>query len=130
MFYLHAYNDVLLPPFRPWCEATFQQACDVLYLDLPLSSDAPGGMPEYRSSLVSSFFYKFFLTVLSQLKGESLPSQVVSATQPFKRDPVRSAQWFQKVSPEQSSSGNVGRPVMHLSALQQATGEARWVCVT
>ena len=116
----------ILSPLRPWCESTFQQVCDLLLLDFPLSSDAPGGMPEYRCSLVTSFFYKFFLTVLHQLKNEALPCEVVSATQSFKRSAVQSSQGFQKVY-HQSSNSSVGRPMMHLSALQQATGEARYV---
>lgn len=116
-----------LLPFRPWCESTFQEACQLLLSELPLSSNAPGGMPEYRCSLVTSFFFKFYLTVLSHLDGEPLPNELMSATQPFKRDAVKSTQGFQKVSPQQSSDDTIGRPMMHLSALQQATGEARYI---
>ena len=112
-------------PSRPWCESTFQEACQLLLSDLPLASNAPGGMPEYRCSLVTSFFFKFYLTVLSQLKGENVSNGFVSITQPFKRDVARSTQGFQMVSPQQSADDTVGRPLMHLSALQQATGEAR-----
>ena len=111
--------------FRPWCETTLQEACQLLLSDLPLASNAPGGMPEYRCSLVTSFFFKFYLTVLSQLEGEGIPNEVISVTQPFKRDVARSTQGFQKVSTEQSTDDTIGRPVMHLSALKQAPGEAR-----
>ena len=111
--------------FRPWCETTFQEACRLLSSDLPLTSNAPGGMPEYRCSLVTSFFFKFYLTVLSQLEGEVIPNEVISVIQPFKREVARSTQGFQKVSIEQPTDDTIGRPMMHLSALQQATGEAR-----
>ena len=83
-------------------------------------------MPEYRSSLVTSFFFKFYLTVLSQLDGEPLPNELISATRPVQRDLVRSTQGFQKVCPQQSPEDTIGRPLMHMSALQQATGEARY----
>ena len=38
---------------------------------------------------------------------------------------MKSSQGFQRVPGDQPSSDVVGRPMMHLSALQQATGEAR-----
>ena len=65
--------------------------------------------------------------MLSQLEGESIPSEDICATLPFKRDVVRSTQGFQKVAPQQPAADCIGRPLMHLSALQQATGEARYI---
>ena len=115
--------------YRPWCESTFQDACQTLLSDLRLSSNAPGGMPEYRCSLVISFFFKFYLSVLSQLGEGTLPIELVSATQPFKRGVARSSQGFQRVPSQQLQDDTIGRPVMHLSALQQATGEARYMCL-
>ncbi|XP_064394935.1 xanthine dehydrogenase/oxidase-like isoform X3 [Halichondria panicea] len=53
---------------KPWCESTLEGVCPLLLEDLPLSPDVPGGMPDYRRSLVTSFFYKFYLTVLSRLE--------------------------------------------------------------
>ena len=114
--------------YRPWCESTFQEACQTLISDLSLSSNAPGGMPEYRCSLVISFFFKFYLAVLSQLGEGTLPIELISATQPFTRGVARSSQGFQKVPSQQLPDDTIGRPMMHLSALQQATGEARYMC--
>ncbi len=65
---------------RPWCESTLEGVCPLLLEDLPLPPDVPGGMPDYRRSLVTSFFYKFYLTVLSRLGSEPLPQDLVSAT--------------------------------------------------
>ena len=114
---------------RPWCESTLHEACHLLSSELSLPSNAPGGMPEYRTSLVASFFFKFYLTVLSQLDGEPLPNELISAPRPVKRDLVRSTQGFQKICSQQSPEDTIGRPLMHVSALQQATGEARYsVC--
>ena len=67
--------------------------------------------------------------MLSQLEGECLPTDVVSAIHPFKRDTVKSTQGFQRVASQQSTDDTVGRPMMHLTALQQATGEARYMYI-
>lgn len=82
-------------------------------------------MPEYRCSLVTSFFFKFYLAVLSQLGEATVPTELVSVTQPFSRGVVKSCQGFQSVPSQQLPDDTIGRPMMHLSALQQATGEAR-----
>ncbi len=147
---------MLLSLTRPWCESTLEAVCPLLLEDLPLPPDVPGGMPDYRRSLVTSFFYKFYLTVLSRLRSEPLPQDLISATRSvvhghllcrlitlffstvillthllylplrvFERPPVQSCQGFQSVSDEQLPEDSVGRPMMHLSALQQASGEAR-----
>ena len=106
--------------YRSWCESTFNDACSLLLEDFPLQLDAPGGMAEYRLSLVISFFFKFYLAVLSRVSKHSLASELVSATENFHKCPVSSAQAFQECQGDA-----VGRPMMHLSALEQATGEAR-----
>lgn len=49
-----------------------QDAVKSLLEEFPLKSDVPGGMPEYRRSLVISFFFKFFWCVRSQLPGSYL----------------------------------------------------------
>ena len=117
-----------LPP-RPWCESTLSEACQLLLEDLPLAPNAPGGMTEFRLSLVTSFFFKFYLTVLSRISTVPLPHELESTTLPFHRDPVQSSQGFQRIPGDQPSDDAVGRPMMQLSALKQATGEARYVCV-
>ena len=40
--------------------------------DLPLAPGATGGQVEYRRSLASSFFFKFYLTVSEQLSTEEV----------------------------------------------------------
>ena len=62
----------------------------------------------------------------SRLEGEPLPNELISATQLYEREPVKSTQGFQTVPGDQLSQDKVGRPMMHLSALQQASGEARY----
>jgi len=50
---------------------------------------------------------------------------MLSAIEPFSRPPIKSSQGFQTVPEAQLNHDAVGRPMMHLSAFKQATGEAR-----
>ncbi|XP_022782226.1 xanthine dehydrogenase/oxidase-like [Stylophora pistillata] len=84
---------------RTWKENIVQEACKLLAEDLPLAPGAPGGQVEYRRSLSSSFFFKFYLIVSQQLSHKEVPDDH------FEEDMV-------------------GRPVPHLAAAKQATGEA------
>ena len=51
----------------PWDNSLLEEALRLIPLDLPASSDVPGGMPQYRQTLSMSFFYKFFMTVLGRV---------------------------------------------------------------
>ena len=70
---------------REWNETTLEEATRLLSEELQLPPDAPGGMPEYRKSLVTSFFFKFYLTVSRLLSPHSLPQPLHSATCTFNR---------------------------------------------
>ncbi|KAK5891015.1 hypothetical protein CgunFtcFv8_018312 [Champsocephalus gunnari] len=108
---------------RPWREELLQEACSSLAEEMTLDPSAPGGMVTYRRTLTLSLFYKFYLTVLQKLrgqgvKGEELQSEYLSASEIFHPETPAAV-------PEGRSQEDVlGRPMMHLSALQQATGEA------
>ena len=52
-----------------WEEKLLEEAFPSLLQEFPLTSDVPGGMPEYRKSLILSFFLKYFLSVKKQLPG-------------------------------------------------------------
>ncbi|XP_078350679.1 xanthine dehydrogenase/oxidase-like [Oculina patagonica] len=115
---------------RKWDESLVQDACQLLAEDLPLAPGSPGGQVEYRRSLASSFFFKFYLNV-SQCLGNNeldakdlLPKIYESGTKHFHRDATHSIQTFQEVPDDQSSEDMVGRPVPHLAAAKHATGEA------
>ncbi|XP_062980216.1 xanthine dehydrogenase/oxidase-like [Elgaria multicarinata webbii] len=118
---------------REWKENLLQEACHRLAGEMNLSPSAPGGMVDFRRTLVLSFFFKFYLTVLQKLSlelngnnnlGDVVPSRYASATELFHKDPVNNVQLFQEVPPGQSIEDTVGRPLMHLSAAKQASGEA------
>ncbi|KAL7987417.1 hypothetical protein Chor_006336 [Crotalus horridus] len=118
---------------REWKEELLQEACRLLAEEMNLSPSVPGGMVDFRRTLVLSFFFKFYLTVLQKRSEElndnnnlsnSIPPTHASATKLFNKDPVSNVQLFQEVPIEQSIDDTVGRPLMHLSAAKQASGEA------
>uniref|UniRef100_A0A8C2DPD9 xanthine dehydrogenase n=1 Tax=Cyprinus carpio TaxID=7962 RepID=A0A8C2DPD9_CYPCA len=94
---------------RQWNEELLEEACTSLAEEMSLSPSAPGGMVTYRRTLTISLFYKFFLNVQHKLSLDLLKEAfniVFFAVPPGYSDDV------------------VGQPIMHLSALKQATGEA------
>uniref|UniRef100_A0A673CXA8 xanthine dehydrogenase n=1 Tax=Sphaeramia orbicularis TaxID=375764 RepID=A0A673CXA8_9TELE len=98
---------------RQWDDETLGRAYEVLLEELVLPPSAPGGKVEFRRSLTLSLLFKFNLEVLHKLRHMIQPS-----LQEF-QTPLP-----QSVSQEQNSQDPVGRPIMHRSALSQATGEA------
>ncbi len=58
---------------RAWDADMVAVACQTLAEEVRLAPDTPGGMVEYRQSLVTSLFFKFFLTVAAALDGDSVP---------------------------------------------------------
>ncbi|XP_062863680.1 xanthine dehydrogenase/oxidase isoform X2 [Trichomycterus rosablanca] len=116
---------------RRWDEDMMHDACSLLATEMTLSPSAPGGMVTYRRTLTISLFFKFYLTVQHKLAQEYLSVEAVrpdytSAIELFHLDSPSSVQLYQEVRPGQTTSDVVGRPVMHLSALKQATGEAMY----
>uniref|UniRef100_A0A3Q3N181 Xanthine dehydrogenase/oxidase n=1 Tax=Mastacembelus armatus TaxID=205130 RepID=A0A3Q3N181_9TELE len=114
---------------RCWGEELLQEACSSLAEEMTLDPSAPGGMVTYRRTLTLSLFYKFYLTVLQKLRLQGVNVEVVrsdclSATEIYRPQAPSSVQIYQAVPEGQSQDDVVGRPMMHLSALKQATGEA------
>uniref|UniRef100_H3CM91 Xanthine dehydrogenase/oxidase n=1 Tax=Tetraodon nigroviridis TaxID=99883 RepID=H3CM91_TETNG len=114
---------------RSWGEELLQEACSSLAEEMTLDPSVPGGMVPYRRTLTLSLFYKFYLTVLQKLRRqgvnvEEVPSHCLSATEVYHPETPSSVQIYQAVPEGQRVEDMVGRPMMHLSALKQATGEA------
>ncbi|XP_038551164.1 xanthine dehydrogenase/oxidase-like, partial [Micropterus salmoides] len=110
-------------------EELLQEACSSLAEEMTLDPSAPGGMVTYRRTLTLSLFYKFYLTVLQKLREqgvnvEEVASDCLSAAEIYHPVTPSSVQIYQAVPEGRSQDDTVGRPMMHLSALQQATGEA------
>ncbi|KAM4772306.1 xanthine dehydrogenase/oxidase [Rhinophrynus dorsalis] len=118
---------------RYWNEQLLQTACQLLANEMNLSPSAPGGMVEFRRTLTLSFFYKFYLMVHKKLAlnlngnnnlHQTIPPEYESAAELFHNSHPSSVQLFQEVPTGQEAEDMVGRPLMHLSATKQATGEA------
>ncbi|XP_060042807.1 xanthine dehydrogenase/oxidase isoform X2 [Erinaceus europaeus] len=116
---------------RFWNEQLLEDVCTGLAEEMKLLPNAPGGMVEFRLTLTLSFFFKFYLTVLQKLGREDpedkcgkLDPTHASATLLFQKDPPSNVQLFQEVPKGQSEEDMVGRPLVHLAAEMQASGEA------
>ncbi|XP_078618398.1 xanthine dehydrogenase/oxidase-like [Branchiostoma floridae x Branchiostoma japonicum] len=107
-----------------WDNDLLPEACSCLEDDLPLPPSVPGGMVEFHRTLTTSFFFKFFLSVQQKLSLKDVPPPYRSAYSLYHREPSQGTQIYQEVPKGQARDDAVGRPIMHLSALKQATGEA------
>uniref|UniRef100_A0A7N5JG31 aldehyde oxidase n=2 Tax=Ailuropoda melanoleuca TaxID=9646 RepID=A0A7N5JG31_AILME len=120
---------------RPWNELMLEEACRLLLEEVSLPGWAPGGKVEFKRTLVVSFFFKFYLEVLQELKKlvklmpdshhyPEISDQFLSALEDFPITGPQGVQRYQRVGSHQSLQDPVGRPIMHLSGLKHATGEA------
>ena len=57
-----------------WDSRLLELAMETIPRDLPVDSDVPGGMPEYRQTLSLSFFYKFYTIVSGRVAKEVSPA--------------------------------------------------------
>ncbi|XP_054638746.1 aldehyde oxidase 6 isoform X2 [Dunckerocampus dactyliophorus] len=106
---------------RPWNDETLSHAYDVLMKEF----DSLPSKAEFRRCLTLSFLFKFSLEVFQKLSEMSvIEDKVMEKIEPLPREIQLSQQEFQCVSDAQSDHNPVGRPIMHLSAISQATGEA------
>jgi xanthine dehydrogenase/oxidase len=113
---------------KPWNQQTLDQALSYLQKEIVIASNAPGGMVEFRRSLISSFFFKFFLFTTYKLEADAsfvhgLPESYRSAVAQYIKEPSHGVQLFQTLS----NGTAVGLPLQHQSASLQVTGEAEYV---
>ncbi|XP_072526962.1 aldehyde oxidase 5 [Salminus brasiliensis] len=116
---------------RLWDEKLLAEGTRLLKEEISLSPAAPGGRVEYRKTLVLSFFFKFYMQVLLELRQKgvavsAVPPENLSALMQYRSELPQAHHTFQMVSDDQSSTDPVGRPRMHQAAFQQATGEAQY----
>ncbi|XP_021573473.1 aldehyde oxidase 2 [Carlito syrichta] len=122
---------------RRWTEQVLDEACRLVLDEVSLPGSAPGGRVEFKRTLVVSFLYKFYLEVLQGLKKleqpfpvpdccryPEIPDRFLSALEDFQVAVSQGVQTYQSVDSCQPLQDPVGRPVMHLSGLKHATGEA------
>ncbi|TEA29022.1 hypothetical protein DBR06_SOUSAS17610030, partial [Sousa chinensis] len=109
---------------RRWDEEMLDIACRLILDEVSLPGSAPGGRVEFRRTLIISFLFKFYLEVSQILK------RMVSGTDHALPFPVLGALGIHKVAattPCQIAllpQDPVGHPIMHLSGIKHATGEA------
>uniref|UniRef100_A0A8C9VGJ1 Aldehyde oxidase 6 n=1 Tax=Scleropages formosus TaxID=113540 RepID=A0A8C9VGJ1_SCLFO len=109
---------------RRWNEETLNEAYRLLLDEISLPPSAPGGKVEFRRSLTLSFLFKFNLQMLQKLNEMFSSLWQVRPDCSDKRRLTFGTCRSQEVSQGQRGDDLVGRPVMHRSALSQATGEA------
>jgi xanthine dehydrogenase/oxidase len=100
----------------------------MLESEFTLAPHAPGGMVDFRRSLVLSFFYKYMLYVQDQLSREAeefFSPQLRSAFEPYHRPVSSGTQVWEGA--HKIDIGPVGKSEVHVSALKQVTGEAQYV---
>lgn len=96
--------------------------------EFQLDISDPGGMPDYRKSLCLSLFFRFYLYVSKNMVNgyklidnlESSGSEEISSLEPT------SSQYFDVKNSNRVISDAVGRPITHVSAFKQVTGEATY----
>ncbi|KAG0623191.1 hypothetical protein M758_3G155300 [Ceratodon purpureus] len=113
---------------KPWNRETLDQALALLEKEIFMADNAPGGMVEFRRSLISSFFFKFYLHTCYKLEAHAgfehgLPETYRSAVAQYEREPSKGIQYFQTAK----DATAVGLPFQHQSANLQVTGEAEYV---
>ncbi|NP_001289859.1 aldehyde oxidase 2 [Saimiri boliviensis] len=125
---------------RRWNELMLDEACKLLLDEVSLPGSARGGRVEFKRTLVVSFLFKFYLEVLQELKKlvklfsasgcscdgrySEISEGFLSALEDFPVAIPQGVQTYQSVDPHQPLQDPVGRPIMHLSGLKHATGEA------
>ncbi|XP_009460630.1 PREDICTED: aldehyde oxidase [Nipponia nippon] len=118
---------------RHWNEQILDEACRLILKEIALPDSASGEKVDYKKTLIVSFFYRFFLEVSQSLKATDpchypgIPMEYMSVLQDFKTKMPQSIQIYQDIEPSQSPQDPVGRPIMHLSGIKHATGEAVYV---
>ncbi|KAM4627029.1 aldehyde oxidase 1-like [Discoglossus pictus] len=116
---------------RAWDDKMLSEACKLVLDEVTLPPSAPGAKVEFRRTLVISFFFKFYLENLEKMKKPIVSSvggsEFLSAIRDFENEMPKTLQIFQGVDPKQPCDDPIGRPVVHLSGIKQATGEAVYV---
>ncbi|XP_035954385.2 aldehyde oxidase isoform X1 [Halichoerus grypus] len=115
---------------RPWNEEMLDAACRLVLDEVTLPGSAPGGRVEFKRTLIISFLFKFYLEVSQILKRmdpvhhPSLADNYESALEDLHSRHHCSTFRYQSADSKQLPQDPVGRPIMHLSGIKHATGEA------
>ncbi|XP_036784021.2 aldehyde oxidase isoform X1 [Manis pentadactyla] len=115
---------------RPWNEEMLDVACRLVLDEVSLPGSAPGGKVEFKRTLIISFLFKFYLEV-SQILKKMDPVHYPGPADKYEsalEDLHSRHHWstlkYQNVDAKQPPQDPVGHPIMHLSGIKHATGEA------
>lgn len=109
---------------KHWNEDMLSEACKLILDEIHLNPSAPGGMVEYKRTLMISFLFKFYLEVLQALNHLDPNNPDISALKKLDSTTSKHIQTYQNVPENQSDCDPVGRPIMHKSGMKHASGEA------
>ncbi|KAM6175534.1 aldehyde oxidase 1 [Erethizon dorsatum] len=115
---------------RHWTEEMLDEACRLVLGEVAIPSTAPGGRVEFRRTLLVSFLFRFYLEVsqgLSRMdpgRYPSLAGKYESAVEDLHPGHHWRTSKHQNVDPKQLPQDPIGRPIMHLSGIKHASGEA------
>ncbi|XP_034827356.1 xanthine dehydrogenase [Maniola hyperantus] len=112
-----------------WNEQMLDKAFTYMLDELPLNPSVPGGNVQFRQALTMSLFLKAYLAIAKEMCQDYIQEDLVkpfhcSGAEQFHGSVPKSSQYFELVGNKQVISDAVGRPVPHMSALKQVTGEA------
>ena len=110
-----------------------EQGCKALgENDYQLPYGVPGGAASYRKSLTLSFFYKFWQYVLATAPiSEKSIATISTKNDLLDVDSLNEVTRVQKhgyrdMNTPGHKTGIIGKPIVHVNALKQATGEAQY----
>ena len=118
-----------------WNRETLVAGLESLKEEIYIAPNAPGGMVEFRRSLVASFFFKFFVNTSLQLSSDSelhmpdhkhkpsVEADEISAAAPYSRPASFGLQLYD----HEKGENIIGKAIPHASAKLQVTGEAKYV---
>ncbi|XP_072938773.1 xanthine dehydrogenase [Epargyreus clarus] len=112
-----------------WDEQMLEKAYANMIEELPLIPSAPGGNIQFRRALTMSLFLKAYLAIAKQMSKDYIHDDLIkpyhsSGAEQFHGSMPKSSQYFELVGDKQVKSDAVGRPITHVSAFKQVTGEA------
>ncbi|RXG70722.1 Xanthine dehydrogenase, partial [Armadillidium vulgare] len=118
---------------QTWDENFLETGISLLIEETKSKFTSFDNLAEYKTALVASFFFKFYLFVCEEIHkkfpqlGSPLKLDEADINLPFMKRCTKWMQFFQDVPEDQEKIDPVGRPIPHVSSLKQTTGEATYV---
>ncbi|RXG50817.1 Xanthine dehydrogenase [Armadillidium vulgare] len=118
---------------QTWDESFLENGISLLIEEMKGIMTSSDPSAEYKEALIAGFFFKFYLYVYEEIHkkfpklGTPLKLDESEILLPFRKTCTKSMQFFQDVPEDQEKIDPVGRPIPHVSAIKQTTGEAKYV---